>query len=98
MGTNADAGDVLQYIYLNRGEPLTDEVIADASGLSLQEVQDALDELEDRLLVTLGIEDDGDVEMTEEGRATIEDTGAFQSEFGTALDLAEIVHDWDAAD
>ncbi|MDY6769336.1 MAG: hypothetical protein SVU88_00015 [Candidatus Nanohaloarchaea archaeon] len=98
MGTAEDAGDVLQYIYLNRGEPLTDQVIADASGLSVDEVQDALDELEERLLVTLGVDEYSDVELTEAGRDRIEEAGAFESEFDTPLDLMEIVQGWEAAD
>ncbi|MFB6294916.1 MAG: hypothetical protein ABEI97_04100 [Candidatus Nanohaloarchaea archaeon] len=48
MGATDDAGDVLQYIYLNRGEPLTDEAIAEASGPSLVLVGQALVDMGDQ--------------------------------------------------
>lgn len=98
MGTEDDAGRVLEYVYLNRGETLTDEKIAEASGLSVEEVRDALDELEERLLVTLGLEGYSDVQMTEEGRGKIEESGAFEEEFGNPLDLERIVQGWESAD
>lgn len=99
MGTDKDAGDVLEYLYLNQETPVDASDIFDASDLSRDDVQAALDELEERMLIDIGLKpDEGgyeDVSLTTEGVDTIETKGSFLDVFDVPLDLNRIAREWD---
>lgn len=98
MTAEQDAADVLEYLYLNQQTPVDAAELFDVSRLSRDAVRDALDRLEDQMLVDIGVKpDEGgyeDVSITEKGCDTVETVGAFQDEFGVALDLNEIAQEW----
>ncbi len=98
MSVDEDAGDVLEYLYLKQETPVDASEIFAASDLSHDAVRDALDRLEDKLLVEVGVKPEGggyeDVSLTAEGLDTIEDEGAFIEAFGTPLDLNRIAREW----
>lgn len=97
MGTEEDAGKILEYVYL-QDEPVTEETLFEASELSDEEVRAALDELEERMLVEIGLSPDDapyeDITLTAKGVDTIETSGLFHEEFDVSLDLNEIAQDW----
>lgn len=94
-----DAGRILEYLYLHKGDSLTQQTLFDASDLSRDEIRDALDHLEERMLVDLGLSPEDapyeDIAITEKGVDMIETVGAFSDEFDASLDLNRIAREWD---
>lgn len=99
MSVEEDAGQILEYLYL-QDEPVSQQTLFDASDLSEDEIRTALDELEERLLVEIGLTSNDapydDISITEKGADTIETGGAFSEAFGSPLDLNEIAQEWSA--
>lgn len=97
MTVDDDAGRILEYLYM-ADEPIDQKTLFDASDLTDADIRAALDELEDRLFIDIGISPDDapyeDITITEKGTDTIETVGAFSDEFDFPLDLNEIAQDW----
>lgn len=97
MSVEEDAGRILEYLYL-QNEPVSQQTLFDASDISDNDVRAALDELEERLLVEIGLSPDDapyeDISITEKGEDTVETSGAFNEAFGSPLDLNEIAQGW----
>lgn len=95
---NTDAGRILEYLYMHQNELITQETLFKKSDLSDEDIRTALDELEERLLVDIGISPDEasyeDITITDKGIDTIETENAFHDTFNTPLDLNKIAQEW----
>ncbi len=93
-----DAGKVLEYLYMHQNGDITQETLFNVSDLSENTIRDALDKLEEQLLVEIGISPTDapyeNISITEQGIDTIETTGAFSDAFDFPLDLNKIARDW----